>query len=645
MNKETRIRILPESLANQIAAGEVVQRPASVLKELVENSIDAGAERVEIDLESGGASRVQVVDDGHGMSGDDALLCIERHATSKITTNWDLGRVATLGFRGEALPSIAAVSKMIITTRRPGDDLGTEVRIKGGKLQRVTEMGASPGTRIEVRSLFFNVPARRKFLKRKETELVRCLEVANQAAMANPNVSFVLRHGKRTLLDLDASGGLMARAAQLVGEAVASHLLRIPRATSENMTFSGWAGAPGLNRSTRDAQYLFVNGRPIRDRLFVHAVYAAYRSFMPVKRHPVFILFLDMPPEDVDVNAHPAKQEVRFRFASSVYALVRESVASVLGARPQRVRRDFAHRGAGHAASSAAGSVTEDPTVTEASPTSRVSEPALLGGGGYIGYIEDQGYAAPVDYGVSREKESPEYPHSASGAHTPGPAALASQSSPADPQAPLSLERMLEPPHPSDPVVLSECRYLGQWEECFLLFGSAQGLVFVDQHAAHERVLYNRFRDQFRECHVDSQTCLVPEEIRLRPEEALGIEAHREDLLRSGFELENVSPGEYRILAVPALLANRGPAGVVRQIAEGLADIEQPVSFADLIDGIIARMSCRGAVKAARTMRPEEVAALVEELEKTPGRWTCPHGRPIMLVMGVGPVQRRFLRS
>ncbi len=637
MEKESRIRILPESLANQIAAGEVVQRPASVLKELVENSIDAGASRVEIDLVSGGSARVQVVDDGHGMSEDDALLCLERHATSKIATDWDLGRVATLGFRGEALPSIAAVSKMTITSRRSEDALGTEVRIDGGKLQRVTEMGTTPGTRVEVRSLFFNVPARRKFLKRKETELARCLEVANQAAMANPNVSFVLRHGKRTLLDLDASEGLMARAAQLVGEAAASHLLKIPGATTENMTLSGWAGAPGLNRSTRDAQYLFVNGRPIRDRLFVHAAYAAYRSFLPVKRHPVFILFLDMPPEDVDVNAHPAKQEVRFRFASSVYDLVRDSVAAVLGARPERVRRDFAREGVGHAAPNVA---AEEGAASTASPSTRSSAPALLGGGGYIG-----DYGAAGDYGASEEEGSLDASPPAPDAEATDTDLPAPMSSPSASTAPSPLERMLEPPHPSDPVVLSECRYLGQWEECFLLFASPQGLVLVDQHAAHERVLYNRFRDQFREGHVDSQACLVPEEIQLRPEEALSIETHREDLLRSGFELECAGPGEYRIRAVPALLADRDPAGAVRQIVESLADIEQPVSFADLIDGIIARMSCRGAVKAAQPMRPEAVAALIDELENTPGRWTCPHGRPVMLVMGTDPVRRRFLRS
>ena len=648
MNKESRIRILPESLANQIAAGEVVQRPASVLKELVENSIDAGASRVEIDLESGGAARVQVVDDGHGMSEDDALLCLERHATSKIATDWDLGRIATLGFRGEALPSIAAVSKMTITTRRPEDALGTEVRMEGGKLLRVTEMGAATGARVEVRSLFFNVPARRKFLKRKETELARCLEVANQAAMANPNVSFILRHGKRTLLDLDASGGVKTRAAQLVGEAAASHLLHIPRAMAENITFSGWAGAPGLNRSTRDAQYLFVNGRPIRDRLFVHAAYAAYRSFLPVKRHPVFILFLDMPPEDVDVNVHPAKQEVRFRFASSVYDLVRNSVAAVLGARPERVRRDFAHQGAAHAAAGDSGSAPGGPAGEEAASTlPNPSVPSLLGGGGYFG---DSGAAG--DYGASPEAGPPDISGptpgaerlipdaDAAGSDSPAPVSSPSESTPPSP-----LERMLEPPHPADPVVLSQCRYLGQWEECFLLFASPQGLVLVDQHAAHERVLYNRFRDQFREGSVDSQACLVPEEVTLRPEEALGIEAHREDLLRSGFELESAGPGAYRIRAVPALLADRDPAGAVRQIAESLADLEQPVSFADLIDGIIARMSCKGAVKAARPMRPEEAASLVEELEKTPGRWTCPHGRPVMLVMGAAPVRRRFLRS
>ncbi len=637
MSKESRIRILPESLANQIAAGEVVQRPASLLKELVENSIDAGAERVEIDLESGGAARVQVVDDGHGMSEDDALLCLERHATSKIATDWDLGRVATLGFRGEALPSIAAVSKMTITTRRPGDPLGTEVRVEGGKLQRVTEMGAAPGTRVDVRSLFYNVPARRKFLKRRETELARCLEAANQAAMANPNVSFILRHGRRTLLDLDASGGVLTRAAQLVGEAAASHLLKIPRASSGSMTFSGWAGAPGLNRSTRGAQYLFVNGRPIRDRLFVHAAYAAYRSFMPVKRHPVFILFLDMPPEDVDVNVHPAKQEVRFRFASGVYDLVRESVAAVLGARPQSVRRDFAHQGAGRAAPSVA---AEEGAAHTGSPTARSSAPALLGGGGYFG---DR--AAAGDFGVSAEGGSHEASQPASGAEAADSDPTESVSSPSESTASSPMERALQPPHPADPVVLSQCRYLGQWEECFLLFGAPQGLVFVDQHAAHERVLYNRFRDQFREGRVDSQACLVPEEVRLRPEEALSIEAHHEDLLRSGFELECAGPGEYRIRAVPALLADRDPAGSVRKIVEGLADMEQPVSFADLIDGIIAGMSCKGAVKAARPMRPEEVASLVEELEKTPGRWTCPHGRPVMLVMGDGPVRRRFLRS
>ncbi len=610
MKVASRIRILPESLANQIAAGEVVQRPASALKELVENSLDAGAGRVEVDLESGGVARVQVADDGHGMSEDDALLCLERHATSKIATDADLGRVATLGFRGEALPSIAAVSKMVITARRPEDALGTQVRVEGGRIQRVTEMGAAVGARVEMRSLFYNVPARRKFLKRRETELARCLEVVSQAAMANPNVAFTLRHGKKTLLELGGSGETLSRAAELVGKAAVSHLIEIPTATSGNMRFGGWAGAPGLNRSTRDAQYLFVNGRPIRDRLLVHAAYAAYRGFLPVKRHPVFILFVDVPHEDVDVNVHPAKQEVRFRFASGVYDLVRESVSAVLGARPRpRPRGAFARPAPARAEGAA--------RILAPRPPASVKPPSLVGGGGYFGAGDD-----------------------AASART-----LAGSASSGAPAGRSPLERTLEPPHPADPVLLSECRYLGQWEGCFLLFSAPQGLVLVDQHAAHERVLYNRFRDQFRDGCVQSQACLVPEEVRLRPEEALSLEAHQEDLLRSGFELERAGAGEYRILAVPALLADKDPAGAVRQIIEGLAELDQPVSFADLIDGVIARMSCRDAVKAAQLLRPEEVAVLVEELERTPGRWTCPHGRPIMLVMGTEPVRRRFLRS
>ncbi|MBI4251241.1 MAG: DNA mismatch repair endonuclease MutL [Candidatus Tectomicrobia bacterium] len=633
MPKVSRIRVLPEALANQIAAGEEVQRPASALKELVENSLDAGARRIQVDQEGGGAQCIRVRDDGEGMGRDDALLAFERHATSKIASAEDLHRVATLGFRGEALPSIAAVSRVTLTTRRAGEALGTEVVIEGGQVRRVTEMGAPEGTQLEARALFFNVPARRKFLRRPETELARCVEVVSRAAMAHPEAAFTLRHGGKVLLDLRAGEERLARAASLLGKDSAPHLLEVS-AEGERERLGGWAAAPSLTRSGRDGQYLFVNGRPVREPVLVRAAYEAYRSFLPGGRHPLFVLFLDLPPEEVDVNVHPSKEEVRFRRASAVYALVREALMAALGAPAPRSRLAYRRPPAPLPAG----------RLGETTPwRGRPAPPSLLGGGGYVPprapaeapsepeeaaplvYEAEPGFAAsPVLPPGVAEKNLPVFPASA----LPGP-----------------LERVLQPPHPSRPVRLAECRYLGQWEECFLLFASPQGLVFMDQHAAHERVLYNRFRDQFREGKVETQACLVPAGIRLRPEEAIRLEARRGALERSGFDLEPAGPGEYLIRSVPALLAERDPAGAVRRVVEGLAEWEEPMSFPDLIDGIIARMSCRGAVKAAQALHPEEVAALAAEVDRTPGSWTCPHGRPLILVLGAGPVRRRFLRS
>ncbi len=633
MTSASRIRVLPEKLANQIAAGEVVQRPASALKELIENSLDAGARVIRVDLETGGARRIRVRDDGAGMSRDDAILAFERHATSKIATEEDLHRVETLGFRGEALPSIAAVSKVVLTTRLRGEPLGTEVRIEGGQITRAIEMGAPEGTEIDIRSLFYNVPARRKFLKTKTTELARCAEVVQRAAMAHPETAFTLHHGGRPLLELEAVPDRLKRASGLLGKDALPHLLELPGGGRDGLFLSGWAGAPTLTRSNREGKYFFVNGRPVRDRLLVHAVMEAYRSFLPGGRHPVFAFLLDLPPEEVDVNVHPSKEEVRFRKGSLVHDALRDAVASLLGSPPQRPRL-VVHKPNG------LGVPLPPLGVSRAGGSRAGRTPSLLGGGGYI---------PPAGEGPSASLEAPAQASAEAGvsvAEIISAAPEEEEISPLQglPHGSFSLDRVLVPPDPSVPVLLSECRYLGQWDKCFLLFESNQGLVFVDQHAAHERVLYNRFRDQFREGKVERQAALVPPAISLRPEEALRLEEHIETLERSGFELEPSGAGEYLIRAVPALLAERDPVGAVRRVVEGLADLDSPMSFPDLIDGIIARMSCRGAVKAAHSLHPEEVACLVEEIDKTPGRWTCPHGRPIMLLLTVGPVRRRFLR-
>jgi DNA mismatch repair protein MutL len=631
MQMASRIRVLPERLANQIAAGEVVQRPSSALKELIENSLDAGARSIRVDLESGGSRRIRVRDDGEGMGRDDALLAFERHATSKIATEADLLEVTTLGFRGEALSSIAAVSKVVLTTRRRGEALGTEVRIDGGRVSRVLEMGAPEGTEMDIRSLFYNVPARRKFLKTKNTELSRCAEAVSQAAMARPDTAFTLVHGGRTILDLKSSESRLDRAAELLGKDALLHLMDLGGVEREGLRLSGWVGAPTLTRSNRTGQYFFVNARPVRDRLMVHAIAKAYRSFLPGGRHPVFSLFLDLPPGEVDVNVHPGKEEVRFRRSSLVHDFIHDSVVAKLGA-PPRPSRLIVHKPNG------LGIPLPPLGESRVGRAGADRSPSLLGGGGYIPP------AAGESLGGVREAASPP---AFAGAYSPGAEAAATDEAAslgALPLGSLPLDRVLVPPDPSYPVLLSECRYLGQWEECFLLFESSQGLVFVDQHAAHERVLYNRFRDQFRTGKVERQAALVPQRITLRPEEALRLDEHRETLTRSGFELEPAGAGEFLIRSVPALLADRDPAGAVRRVVEGLADLDEPMSFPDLIDGIIARMSCRGAVKAAHSLHPEEVASLAAEIDKTPGRWTCPHGRPIMLVLTVGPVRRRFLR-
>jgi DNA mismatch repair protein MutL len=638
MISASRIRVLSEKLANQIAAGEVVQRPASALKELIENSLDAGALSILVDLEGGGARRIRVRDDGEGMSRDDALLAFERHATSKISSEEDLSAVRTLGFRGEALPSIAAVGRVTLTTRLRGEALGTEVRIEGGQLKRAGEIGAPEGTEIDLRSLFYNVPARRKFLKTKNTELARCTEVVSRAAMAHPATAFTLRHGERVVFDLRPATSRLDRVAGLLGKEALPHLIELEGPEREGLRLSGWVGAPTLTRSNREGQYFFVNGRPVRDRLLVHAISAAYRSFLPGGRHPVFALFLDIDPAEVDVNVHPGKEEVRFRRGSFVHDALRDAVMSKLGA-PPRPSRLIVHKPNGLG--------IPLPPLGESRPgrgaaPNRGAAPSLLGGGGYIPSTQApppggraETFAGPGPESAGAPGLGPEGP----GAEEESYAALR-----ALPHGALPLDRVLVPPDPSHPVELSECRYLGQWAECFLLFESNQGLVFVDQHAAHERVLYNRFRDQFRDGNVESQAALVPPSISLRPEEALRLEEHAETLERSGFELEPAGAGEFLIRAVPALLAERDPVGAVRRVVEGLADLGEPMSFPDLIDGIIARMSCRGSVKAAHVLHPEEVASLVAEIDGTPGRWTCPHGRPIMLVLTEGPVRRRFLR-
>ncbi|MED5579610.1 MAG: DNA mismatch repair endonuclease MutL [Nitrospinota bacterium] len=618
MGTRSIIRILPENVSNQIAAGEVVQRPASIVKELVENSLDAGAKRISIFLKSGGRRGISVVDDGIGMSRDDALLSLERHATSKISTEIDLHNIATMGFRGEALPSISSVSKVTLKTKREVEEDGTEIRIEGGRILKVSEVGIPLGTEIEVSSLFYNLPARRKFLKRRETEFARCSEIVNRLSLSRPDVGFRFFHDDRKILDLGKDMDRFERLSSLLGKETLPFLIELPDSgKGEDLSFSGWTSAPVINRSNRNSQYLFVNGRAVRDRLLSHAVFEAYRSFLPLKRFPLYCFFIDLPCGDVDVNVHPAKEEVRFRNPSEIYETLRNLIVSSLEAKasPRKQFRQFASV-----------SMREDTSYDHGTAVVEPKHEPLLTRGGYFktenslpntDFVPEQSQQSTSDVLKEPSEESNEF----------------------------SYESFLEPPHPKDPVILSQSRYLGQWRGCFLMFAAKQGLVFVDQHAAHERVLYNKFRHQFRDSNVESQGLLVPHEMSFNPEESACIEVHKETLLRSGFSIEMVGPGEFFIHSMPALLKNQDPSEVIRTVVENLSRSEGPISFPDMIDGIIARMSCRRSVKAEKIMHAEEVSSLIDSLEKTPAQWTCPHGRPLMLVLSESLVRKKFLRT
>ena len=617
------IRILPENVSNQIAAGEVVQRPASIVKELVENSLDADAKRISIFLKSGGRSGISVVDDGIGMSRDDALLSLERHATSKISSEVDLHNIVTMGFRGEALPSISSVSKITLKTRRAIEEEGTEIRIEGGRIIRVSEVGIPLGTEVEVSSLFYNLPARRKFLKRRETEFARCSEIVNRLSLSRPDVGFRLFHNDKKVLDLGKEMNRFERISSLLGKETLPFLIELPDSgNKENLSFSGWTSAPTINRSNRNSQYLFVNGRAVRDRLLSHAVFEAYRSFLPSKRFPLYCFFIDIPFEDVDVNVHPAKEEVRFRNPSMIYETLRDLIISSLNAKasPKKQFRQFASVGMRE-------DVNYDTDITVAVP----KDDSLLGGGGYF-----KTESSPPD---SDFVPIPSLENTSDVFTNIFPKETSETSNE------LLYESFLEPPHPKDPVILSQSRYLGQWRGCFLMFAAKQGLVFVDQHAAHERILYNKFRNQFRDSNVESQGLLVPHEMSFSPEESASLEVQRETLLRSGFSIEMVGPGEFSIHSMPALLKNQDPSEVIRAVVGHLSRSEGPISFPDMIDGIIARMSCRRSVKAEKILHAEEVSSLVESLEKTPAQWTCPHGRPLMLLLSESLVRKNFLRT
>jgi DNA mismatch repair protein MutL len=611
------IRRLPPELINRIAAGEVVERPASVVKELMENALDAGAMRIEVQADGGGLSRILVADDGAGLSRDQLPLAIERHATSKLTAGpdgaYDLLRIATLGFRGEALPSIGSVARLAIASRARGESAAHAIVVDGGA---VSDVAPSPfdqahGARVEVRDLFHATPARLKFMKSERAEAMAIAEAVKRQAMADESVAFALDlDGRRTLrLAAEAAGpeGRLARLAAVLGREFADNALSIDQ-EREGVRLTGYAGLPTYNRGSATHQYLFVNGRVVRDRLLHGALRAAYADFLARDRHPAAALYLTLDPTLVDVNVHPAKAEVRFRDPALVRGLIIGALRHVLA-------------GAGHRAST---------TVSSAALGSFRREPAAAAVG-FSAWTAGGWPAAPSGRlpglgGLSARAEAWTSATPAAAGDFGGPA----------PAAALRVEEE-EPDYP-----LGAAR--AQVHGTYIVAQTRDGVVIVDQHAAHERLVYERMKAQLARGGVARQRLLLPEVVELDPAEAERVCARADELADLGLALESFGPGAVLVRETPALLGEADVAALVRDIADDLAENGAPLALGERLAEVCSTMACHGSVRAGRQLTAPEMNALLREMEATPHSGQCNHGRPTYVELKLADIERLFGR-
>jgi len=605
------IRRLPETLVNRIAAGEVVERPAAAVKELVENAIDAGATRIEVRLRTGGQSLILVEDDGCGMTPDEMELAIERHATSKLPED-RLDRIATLGFRGEALPSIGSVSRMTIASRPRGSDSGWAIAVEGGDKRVVGPVARGPGTRIEVRELFYATPARLKFLKtpRAETQAVR--DTVERLALARPDLAFVLAEEERTLLALNAQTGddlsaaRHARLAALLGDEVGVNVLAVDEAR-EGLSISGFISLPTLNRATPREQYFFVNGRPVKDRQLNGALRGAYMDVLAHDRHPVVALFIEAPPEIVDVNVHPAKTEVRFRDGQAVRGLIVGSIRRAL-------------EGGGHRASS---------TVAVAT-----LEKFRLGGAG-------RSTGGPISHAAAARYLATPPAQAARGFAEVAQAAFAIVDRPSA-RAEMPVADPVPFAEPA-PVAYPLGAARAQLHETYIVAQTQDGVVIVDQHAAHERLTYEKVKQQLAESRVARQILLVPEVIELGAARVDALIDAAEALAECGLVVEPFGQGAVLVREAPALLPTGQVVTMVRDLAEEFLS-DGAAAVGRRLDQVCSSIACHGSVRAGRRLTVEEMNALLREMEATPLSGQCNHGRPTYVELKLGDIERLFGR-
>ena len=581
------IRRLPQALVNRIAAGEVVERPASALKELVENAIDAGATRITVGLASGGIDRIEVADDGCGMMRDEIALALERHATSKLPDD-RIEAVATLGFRGEALPSIASVAAMTVESRVRGGD-GWRIVVDNGDTSADEPASLPPGTRIVVADLFGKVPARRKFLRSPRAEYAACLDVVKRLAMARPEIGFTVAHdGRRALAVMPEMQA--ERVAALTDRELRANSVAIDHLRGA-IRLGGVAGLPTFNRGIADHQFLFVNGRPVKDRLLVGAVRGAYQDLIARDRHPVVALFIDCPADEVDVNVHPAKTEVRFREPAHVRGLIVGGLRAALDAEGFRsVQR----------------------------PSAAALGAWQPGGGGQPSYPARESFALPAAIALAEDQ-------ALFAAMPSGRAELAEAPPPAAAAHPLGVAR-------------------GQVAATYIVAEAEDGLVLVDQHAAHERLVLERMRRALGEGAVARQALLIPDVVELDEPACDRLEARAGELAELGVELERFGPTAVLVRATPAMLRGADPKALVADLADDLAAHDEALSLKARLDLVAATMACHGSVRAGRLLNVAEMNALLREMEQTPHSGQCNHGRPTWVKLALGDVEKLFGR-
>ena len=657
------IRVLPDHVANQIAAGEVVERPASVAKELVENCIDAGATRITIEIEAGGRRLLKIADDGHGMDRDDAVLAFERHATSKIRNTEDLAAIASLGFRGEALASIASVAKVELTTCLPDATAATRVTIDGGRMRSVKEAAHPRGTTIAVRDLFFNVPARRKFLRSEATETFHLTNLVTHYALAHPEIAFTFLNNGREVLHVSPAQDLRERAYQIFGEEFLGNLLEVTGGHPQVATVSGYVSAPRDRRTTRDSQYLFVNRRFVRDRMIGRALSEGYRSILPHGVYPAALLFIETPLEEVDVNVHPAKTEVRFRRAAAVADAVREAVRNALASggyvkeegfvAPVEIDPVDRDQEPPQSLSASVGLVEASVTRIESVvvPVSLVAEP--------LAQQADFKLSAPVVPPAPATQSRIEFAHLISSVED----ALIVDESEEESKVATEAQTLTTSVSEREPVSLpplnsaeklakavtpeslsANIRPLGQLEESFIIATDDEGLLLIDQHVAHERILFDKYRALEADRRTESQQLLVPETFDLTPAQAAVFDQLALELENYGFELMRLSGRTVAIKATPGDLPASEARNMLAELLDTVDAEKKDNARETLRDEIAASLACHAAIKVNMPLAPEKMRWLIDRLLLTSSPTTCPHGRPVILRLKTRDILKGFHR-